>query len=71
MLIVTGSVTARADTFEALLEVALAHVARPHDLGAERLNPTNIGGGRRANAYSSDRFKDRRVKDPRFCGHLS
>ena len=28
MLIVTGSVTARADTFEALLEAALAHVAR-------------------------------------------
>ena len=28
MLIVTGSVTARTDTFEALLEAALAHVAR-------------------------------------------
>ena len=28
MLIVTGSVTARADTFDALLEAALAHVAR-------------------------------------------
>jgi quinol monooxygenase YgiN len=28
MLIVTGSVTARPDTFEALLEAALAHVAR-------------------------------------------
>lgn len=28
MLIVTGSVTARPDTFEALLEVALDHVAR-------------------------------------------
>ena len=28
MLIVTGSVTARTDTFEALLEAALAHVGR-------------------------------------------
>jgi len=29
MLIVTGSVTARTDTFEALLKAALAHVAQP------------------------------------------
>ena len=28
MLVVTGSVTARAETFEALLEAGLAHVAR-------------------------------------------
>ena len=28
MLVVTGSVTARPDSFEALLEAALAHVAR-------------------------------------------
>lgn len=28
MLIVTGSVTARAETFEALLEAAVAHVTR-------------------------------------------
>ncbi|WP_293369734.1 antibiotic biosynthesis monooxygenase [Phenylobacterium sp.] len=28
MLVATGSVTARADSFEALLEAALAHVAR-------------------------------------------
>ena len=28
MLVVTGTVTARAETFEALLEAALAHVAR-------------------------------------------
>ncbi len=28
MLVVTGSITARPDSFEALLEAALAHVAR-------------------------------------------
>ena|SRR5436190_18579201 len=66
MLVVTGTVTARPETFEALLEAALAHVARSRLEPGCRLHSVHVDAENPLRLFFYEEWADRQSLDVHF-----
>ena len=67
MLVVTGSVTARADTFEALLEAGLAHTARSRTEPGCLTHSVHIDAEDPLRIFFYEEWADRAALDAHFA----